>query len=209
MASLEPNPLSQSPRTSNASTVNPSRDGPPRTSHSYPDLEKEVTASAANPDGVAGDEEFDPFKEANPYSPFYLYYHDSPRASADLAQAQSRPKDAVRVSLRDVEAASTLSEIAQSAMVEKRRDENKIIHLWARLRSVAARPKDERHGRMTHPKQQSCAWFHALPRWQRIVIKISILLVFVGAIVGIAVGISLKVGGGVYKNSNQQTPIGH
>jgi uncharacterized membrane-anchored protein YitT (DUF2179 family) len=60
---------------------------------------------------------------------------------------------------------------------------------------------------MTKPKEGVRERFRALPRWQRLSIKILIALLIIGAIVGIGVGISIKVHGGVYKSTNQQLSI--
>ena len=61
---------------------------------------------------------------------------------------------------------------------------------------------------MTKPKQRGCAWFSRLSLRQKIVVKTVIGLLIIGAAVAIAVGVSVHVGGGVYKSSNTVTDIG-
>jgi len=62
---------------------------------------------------------------------------------------------------------------------------------------------------MTKPKQRGCAWLTRLPPKQRFLAKVLIFLAITGAIVGLAVGITLRVHGGIYKSNNStSTPIG-
>ena len=74
--------------------------------------------------------------------------------------------------------------------------DNGILNLWPSGKQC-----------MTKPKQGVRQRFHRLPRWQRLSVKILIVLLIVGAIVGIGVGISIRVHGGVYQSANQQATI--
>lgn len=47
-----------------------------------------------------------------------------------------------------------------------------------------------------------------MPRKQRLAIKLVIAFLIVGAMVGIALGITAAVGGGVWKSHDQQGSIG-
>lgn len=139
--------------------------------------------------------EFDPCSNAKLTSPFYLYKHDSPRPSFDVSKSQ----DPVHVSVQDLEAGSfNLS----PSVTQEKKDAQKLVGknrlmFWKRQKQC-----------MTKPKQRRCAWFFGLSSRQKIVVKIVIGLLIVGAAVAIAVGVSIHVGGGVYKTNNTSTQIG-
>ncbi|EXJ65341.1 hypothetical protein A1O7_01682 [Cladophialophora yegresii CBS 114405] len=142
--------------------------------------------------------EFDPCSNAKFTSPFYLYKHDSPRPSFDVSKSQ----DPVHVSvndLKDLEAGSC--NLSPSISQEKRDAQNAAtttrFRFWKRQKQC-----------MTKPKQRGCAWFSRLSPRQRIVVKILIGLLILGAAVAIAIGVSIKVGGGVYKSNNTTAEIG-
>lgn len=59
---------------------------------------------------------------------------------------------------------------------------------------------------MTRPAQGSRFWAR-MSNKQKLGLKLLIAFILVGAIVGLAVGISKRVGGGVVKNTNQVTSI--
>jgi hypothetical protein len=60
---------------------------------------------------------------------------------------------------------------------------------------------------MTKPTESWRDRFRKLPKWKQFSIEVVIALLIVGAIVGIGVGISIKVHGGVYQSTNQQPAI--
>jgi len=138
--------------------------------------------------------EFDPCSNAKVASPFYLYNHDPLRPSCD-----TRPKSRlIRVAIQDLEAGNV--DLAPTITQEKR-DAQKAVN--GRFRWWSRRKES-----MTGPKPRGCVWLARVPPWQRLLIKIAVALLMVGAIVGIAVGISVKVHGGVYTNSDQMAQIG-
>ncbi|KAI9783979.1 MAG: hypothetical protein M1839_002924 [Geoglossum umbratile] len=57
-------------------------------------------------------------------------------------------------------------------------------------------------------KRSRCSPMRGLSKQQKLCLKILIALLVVAAAVGIGVGISRAVGGGVWKNNNEQRPIG-
>ncbi|ETI29315.1 hypothetical protein G647_01768 [Cladophialophora carrionii CBS 160.54] len=142
--------------------------------------------------------EFDPCSNAKFTSPFYLYKHDSPRPSFDVAKSQDPAHVSVN-DLKDLEAGSV--NLSPSISQEKRDAQNAAttsrLTFWKRQKQC-----------MTKPKQRGCAWFSRLSPRQRIVVKILIGLLIIGAAVAIAIGVSIKVGGGVYKSNNTTTEIG-
>jgi len=139
--------------------------------------------------------EFDPCCNAKITSPFYLYKHDSPRPSFDV----SKSNDPVNVVVQDLESGSF--NLSPSITQEKRdaqtaQSKNRFM-FWKRQKQC-----------MTKPKQRGCVWLSRLPHRQRILVKILIGLLIIGAAVAIAVGISIHVGGGVYKSNNSMGQIG-
>jgi len=137
--------------------------------------------------------EFDPCCNAKITSPFYLYKHDSPRASLEVT------KSVTRVDVLDVEAGP--GNLSPTITQEKRNAQNTAfdrIKFWRRNRQRC----------MTKPQQRGCIWLARLPPRQRLLVKILIALLIVGAMVGIAVGITAAVHGGVYKNNNTSTALG-
>lgn len=138
--------------------------------------------------------EFDPCCNAKVTSPFYLYKHDSPRPSYD---ASLQPPPAIHVTIKDLESGLNLTPTVTQEKHIAQRQQKKKFGFWSR--------KQQRC--MTKPKPRS--WLAQLPPYQRLLFKIFIALILIGAIVGIAVGISIKVHGGFYKNnSNQIQQIG-
>jgi hypothetical protein len=139
--------------------------------------------------------EFDPCSNAKFTSPFYLYKHDSPRPSFDARKSQ----DPVHIVVQDLEAGSiNLSpSITQEKKDAQTAAKQNPLMFWKRQKQC-----------MTKPKQRGCAWFSRLSPRQKILVKIVIGLLIVGAAVAIAVSVSIHVGGGVYKNGNTSSPIG-
>ena len=139
--------------------------------------------------------EFDPCSTTKITSPFYLYKHDSPRPSFDVTKSQ----DPVSISVNDLEAGSF--SLSPSITQEKKDAQNAAtgnkLMFWTRKKQQC----------LTKPRQRGCAWMSKLSPRQRIVVKVLIGLLIVGAAVAIAVSVSIKVGGGVYKNENTSTGI--
>jgi len=142
--------------------------------------------------------EYDPCVNAKITSPFYLYNHDSPRPSFEVAS-----KPLPQVTLQDLES-GTIN--LSPTVTQEKRDAQKNAPLaglkfWQRQQRRQSQC-------MTKPKQRGCGWLKELPPRQRLLVKILLALVIIGAMVGIAVGITAAVHGGVYKNNNSTTSIG-
>ncbi|OAL30238.1 hypothetical protein AYO20_08812 [Fonsecaea nubica] len=139
--------------------------------------------------------EFDPCCNAKITSPFYLYNHDSPRTSVDLKKLGSP----VEVAVQDLE--SGTFNLSPSITQEKKDAQNSAgkvgFKFWKREKQC-----------MTKPKQSGCVWFSQLSARQRLLFKILIGFLIIGAAVGIAVGISVRVHGTVYKGNNTTSEIG-
>ncbi|KAK5948689.1 hypothetical protein OHC33_010292 [Knufia fluminis] len=127
------------------------------------------------------DEEFDPCQNAQKFSPFYTYNHDSPRTSQDL-----RPKQSIHVDVRDLELGDITPSVTQekfNAQAKSRRKLN--LKFW-----------EKRQECLTKPKKQF--WLKRLPKKQRVAIRVAFALLIVGAMIGIAVGIAAALHSGVY-----------
>ncbi|EXJ79068.1 hypothetical protein A1O3_08569 [Capronia epimyces CBS 606.96] len=136
--------------------------------------------------------EFDPFCNAKITSPFYLYKHDSPRPSFEAE------KPLPHVAARDVEAGAVdLSPTITQEKQDAQETATRRFRFWGAKKHC-----------MTKPKNRGCAWLARLTPRQRLLVKILIALVAIGAMVALAVGISIRVHGGVYKNNNSTTSIG-
>lgn len=145
------------------------------------------------PPQTSTDPEFDPFSNAKPCSPFYLYNHDSPRPSGDFKSKQS-----VNISLQDLETGSTT--LTPSTTQEKLAlKKTSTRGLW---RELTSRREEQC---MTKPKQKS--WLQRMPKKQRMIVKILIALFIIGCMVGIAVGIAVSLRSTVWKGNNNQGNI--
>jgi len=186
-------PLDEKPLTKLQPAFYQSGNHPPSSPQAYADSEKQVNHAH---DNLSLPSDFDPCSNAKPSSPFYLYNHDPPRRSSEQSSSQS---NSIHVKVHDLEAAATLDLTPSSTTtLEKlKKTDTGRLRLWP-----------ERKQCMTKPKQRRCQFFRSLPRWQRLLAKVGLALLIVGAMVGIGIGISIKVHGGVYQNQNQQKPIG-
>jgi hypothetical protein len=143
--------------------------------------------------------EFDPCANAKVTSPFYLYNHDSPRPSEN----KSRPD--VNIVVQDLEQGLTPSStnvVSPYITREKQGsvDSGKLRHgTWRQLNPF----KKQSHC-LTKPKVSR---WKSIPPGKRLAIKILLALVSVGLIVGLAVGLTMALGGGVWKNNNQTSEI--
>jgi hypothetical protein len=66
-----------------------------------------------------------------------------------------------------------------------------------------------RESKLWEQKRRRCDCLSTLTPRQRLAVKLLMALVIVGTMVGIALGITVSVGGGVWRSNNQQSPIGH
>jgi hypothetical protein len=141
--------------------------------------------------------EYNPCDNAKITSPFYLYKHESPRSSFDVRKMQ----EPVKIAVHDLESGVSLNNLSPSVTQEKK-DAQKAatkhrLMFWKKQKQC-----------MMEPKQRGCVWMSRLSPRQRILVKVLIGLLIVGAAVAIAVSVSIRVGGGVYKDSNTTTQIG-
>ncbi|MCJ1467411.1 hypothetical protein MMC07_006035 [Pseudocyphellaria aurata] len=128
----------------------------------------------------------------HPFSPFYLH----PTTRTSLEQHQSESKVHIRVHEQDLEAGSS---IFPSSEVSRNHKEHAV---WP------CNNQKYKNSSMKDMRKGGCGPLRRLSRKQRLVAKLLIGLIVVGAAVGIGIGISKAVGAGVWKNANSQERIG-
>lgn len=173
---------------------------------SYFDLEK--TPGSPDPD----DHEYDPTLNAKPCSPFYN--HDVRRPSSEgpkKSTSQSRVQ-VIQVNTNS-EPQNTRTNTAYSSFDIEKGEEGKDadgkLKLWpGRLSQILRLQRPPKKKSMIRPRTKSYGCLAGLSKRQRLLVKLLIAMVIVGAMVAVGVGISLKVGGGVYKSNNQTSKIG-
>lgn len=139
-------------------------------------------------------------KEANidPSNPFSAFYrHPDARRSMD----QGPPtKPQLDVNIRDLEAGEPLSAATTQAPKVSVDGRVKECTMWPSRQAMADKKKMYKRGR-------GCNLFRNLNSKQRLWAKILIALFVVAAAVGLGVGISRAVGGGVWSGRGQSKPI--
>ncbi|KAH7132041.1 hypothetical protein B0J11DRAFT_215099 [Dendryphion nanum] len=133
---------------------------------------------------------------SNPFSAFYR--HPNARRSMD---DNNQSKTHLDVNIRDLEAGteplSAATTQAPKVSVDGRVKE---CTMWPSRQAMADKKKMYKRGR-------GCNLFRNLNSKQRLWAKILIALFVVAAAVGLGVGISRAVGGGVWSGQNQSKPI--
>lgn len=137
-----------------------------------------ATAPSLSPTS-ATEEDFDPSKDAKPYSPFYK--HPTTRTSLEQLKSETRAYS------QDLEAGTR---VRMSA------DLNTNCHRLSGWNQK--KPK----------KHRALSCLNGLTKPQRVTVKILIAIVIIGAMVGIGLGISKAVGGGFWSSDNQTSDIG-
>ncbi|EEH04036.1 conserved hypothetical protein [Histoplasma capsulatum G186AR] len=135
------------------------------------------------PPGSPAGSDFDPSRGAKPFSPFYTH----PTTRTSLEQVRSEAQACCQgYKLHD-------AENGYQAPIKPSMDcQGSDRGLW-------------RVG--PNNAQKKSKWLGRLSRKQRLVVKVLIALFIAGAMVGIGLGISISLGGGVWKSKNQQAEI--
>ncbi|KAF1914977.1 hypothetical protein BDU57DRAFT_309644 [Ampelomyces quisqualis] len=137
----------------------------------------------------------------NPYSAFYN--HPDARRSLDASSApQSKTHLDVRTVERDLEAGTPLSAATTHQPTRSVDGRVKECTMWPSKQAVMDRRK-------TYKRTRGCNLFKVLTNKQRLWAKIVIALVVVAAAVGLGVGISRAVGGGVWAGQGKSKEIPH
>ncbi|KZM23150.1 hypothetical protein ST47_g5734 [Ascochyta rabiei] len=142
---------------------------------------------------------------SNPYSAFYNH-PDARRSLDNLSAPQSKTLLEINPYERDLEAGLPLSAATTQQLpkvsVDGRVKEVKECTMWPSRQAVLDKRKD-------HKRKKGCNLFQSLTSKQRLWVKIIIALLVVGAAVGLGVGISRAVGGGVWAGDGKSKEIPH
>lgn len=142
---------------------------------------------------------------SNPYSAFYKH-PDARRSIDNVSAPQSKTHLEINTFDRDLETGVPLSAATTQQLpkvsVDGRVREVKECTMWPSRQAVLDKRKD-------HKRKKGCNLFQGLNSKQRLWIKIIIALLIIGAAVGLGVGISRAVGGGVWTGSGQSKEIPH
>lgn len=139
-----------------------------------------------------------PVDSTNPYSAFYK--HPEARRSLDESRAQSKVHLDVGFHERDLEAGVPLSAATTQNPKVSVDGRVKECTMWPSRQTITEKRKMSR-------RAKGCNLFRSLNSKQRLWAKIIIALVVVAAAVGLGVGISRAVGGGVWSGQGQSKPI--
>ena len=132
---------------------------------------------------TATEEDFDPSKDAKPYSPFYK--HPTTRTSLEQLKSESKPYE--RGPSQDLEAGTRVRASA---------DLNTNCHRLSGWEQKL--PK----------KHRALGCLNGLTKRQRLVVKLLLAVLVIGGMVGIGLGISKAVGGGIWASHGQTSKIG-
>jgi hypothetical protein len=142
-----------------------------------------------------------PLDSSNPYSAFYK--HPEARRSMDASSAaQSKVHLDVHTFERDAEAGLPLSAATTQQPKSSVDGRVKECTMWPSRQAVMDQRK-------TYKRTKGCNLFKNLTSKQRLWAKIVIALIVVAAAVGLGVGISRAVGGGVWAGQGRNKEIPH
>lgn len=160
------------------------------------------TMSTATADATAKEMAID---SSNPYSAFYKH-PDARRSIDNVSAPQSKTHLQINTFEHDLEAGVPLSAATTQQLpkvsVDGRVREVKECTMWPSRQAVLEKRKD-------HKRKKGCTPFQGLSSKQRLWIKIIIALLVIGAAVGLGVGISRAVGGGVWAGDGKSKEIPH
>lgn len=144
--------------------------------------------------------DFDPCEHASPYSPFYN--HDTPRPSTEAGKLICSP----RVTVRDLEAQTPTGLTPyQTTEALPESDTNGTKRSWVTANCRFGKDGSRYMVQLKRPRK--CPRISDLPKGPRILVRIVLSFFLVAAMVGVGIGISLKVGGGVYRTENSSSKI--
>ncbi|KAB2100974.1 hypothetical protein AG0111_0g10910 [Alternaria gaisen] len=140
---------------------------------------------------------------SNPYSAFYKHPEAlrETRHSLNESAPQSKTHLGVGVHEHDLEGGVPLS-VASTQQPSKHSVDGRVKEctMWPTRQAVLDKRK-------SYQRKRGCAFFRNLTNKQRMWAKIIIALLVIGAAVGLGVGISRAVGGGLLPQSNQPPPV--
>lgn len=162
-----------------------------------PSTDSNMSAATATADVAKKEWAADP---SNPYSAFYV--HSDARRSLDATASQSKLHLDVRIN--DLETASSAGVPLSVASTQQPKlsvdGRVKECTMWPSRQAVLDKRK-------SYQRKRGAAFFRNLTNKQRIWAKVIIALLVVAAAVGLGVGISRAVGGGVWAGQGKSTNI--
>lgn len=166
-----------------ATIIHESSKTPRQNGHLRAESQNALTASPTITSLAEATGEFDPHVGAKPCSPFYS--HDANNNSLEFLKNESTIT-AQRYGSNDLESGPPSTPQKRSLEVQGRCQQSK---LWIQ-------------------KKRKCDCMSSLTKRQRLYVKLVLALFIVGAMIGIAMGITVAVGGGVWKSANVRGPFG-
>lgn len=166
-----------------ATIIQDSNEAPRQNKYLHAESQTALTPSPTNQSLTECNTEFDPHVGAKPCSPFYS--HDANNNSLEYLKDETTIK-AQRYGSNDLESGTPSTPQKRSLEVQGRCQQSK---LWIQ-------------------KKRKCDCLASLTKRQRLYVKLLVGLVVVGAMIGIAMGITVAVGGGVWKSANVRGPFG-
>jgi len=182
-----------------ASPLTSSQQQPLRSSPSH---ESNMSAATATADADLAKKEWaaDP---SNPYSAFYKHPEALRETRPSLNHSAAPSKTHLGVHEVDLEGAVPLS-VASTQQQSKMSVDGRVKEctMWPTRQAVLDKRK-------SYKRKRGCAFFRNLNSKQRLWAKIIIALLVVAAAVGLGVGISRAVGGGVWAGDGKSKEIPH
>jgi uncharacterized membrane protein len=166
-----------------ATIINDSSETQTHKSHLRTESQNALTSSPTIQSLPEASAEFDPHVGAKPCSPFYS--HEINNNSLEYLKNESTIT-AQRYGSNDLESGTPSTPQKRSLEVHGRCQQSK---LWIQ-------------------KKRKCDCMSSLTKRQRLYVKLVLALFIVGAMIGIAMGITVAVGGGVWKSANVRGPFG-
>lgn len=166
-----------------ATIIHEPSETPRQNNHLRAESQNALTTSPTITSLAQGPGEFDPHVGAKPCSPFYS--HDINNNSLEFLKNESTIT-AQRYGSNDLESGTPSTPQKRSLEVHGRCQQSK---LWIQ-------------------KKRRCDCMSSLTKRQRLYVKLVLALFIVGAMIGIAMGITVAVGGGVWKSANVRGSFG-
>lgn len=171
---------------------------------SPPSHDSNMSAATTTPS-----DEADPAKKewtadpSNPYSAFYKHPEALRETRPSINDSIPPAKTHLGVTEHDLEGGVPLSTASTQQQSKVSVDGRvKECTMWPTRQAVLEKRK-------SYKRKRGCAFFHRLTNKQRLWAKIVIALLVIAAAVGLGVGISRAVGGGVWAGNGQSRVIPH
>ncbi|RDW68427.1 hypothetical protein BP5796_09084 [Coleophoma crateriformis] len=136
-----------------------------------------------------------PSEKNHPFSPFYS--HSSTRYSLEAQKSESKLNIATYSDSNDVEACITQQKSGTSNL--KTFTSTKECTVWPGQKALKRKKQEMKFARQ---KNGLCGCMAGYSKRTRLIIKLMIAFLVVGAAIGVGLGISRAVGGGIWRSSS-------